>query len=80
MARPERRPEPTCCQPRSSPRPAVGAGGARGDAEENSGSRVGESSAGSWGLPGQQRSSLPAEEKTVGLKGDGGREPGAGGN
>jgi hypothetical protein len=32
------------------------------------------------GLLGQQRSSLSAEEKTVGLKGDGGREPGTGGN
>jgi hypothetical protein len=56
--------------------PAAGVGGARGKAEENSDSRIGESSAGSWRLPGQQRSSLSAEEKTIGLKGDGGREPG----
>jgi hypothetical protein len=35
--------------------------------------------AGSRGLREQQRRSLSAGEKTVGLKGDGGREPGAGG-
>jgi hypothetical protein len=60
-------------------RPAAGAEGARGKAEENSGSIAGESTAGSWGLREQQRSSLSAEEKIVGLKGDGGSEPGAGG-
>jgi hypothetical protein len=37
-----------------------------------------ETFAGSWELPEQRRSRLSADEKTVGLKGDGGREPGAG--
>jgi hypothetical protein len=35
--------------------------------------------AGFWELRELRRSRLAAEEKTVGLKGDGGREPGAGG-
>jgi hypothetical protein len=34
---------------------------------------------GAWGLREQQRSSLSAEKKTIGLKGDGGRELGTDG-
>jgi hypothetical protein len=79
MARTERRPEPTSCQPSSSPRPAAGAWGAWGGAEESSGNCDEGLSVGSRGLREQQRSSLSAEENTVGLKGDGGREPGTGG-
>jgi hypothetical protein len=55
------------------------AGGARGEAEESSGNSTSETSARSWGLRKQQRSSLSAEEKIVGLKGDGGSEVGVGG-
>jgi hypothetical protein len=76
--RPERRPEPTSCQPPSPSKPEAGARGARGLAEGSSANSAGESSAEARGLW-EQRCSLSAEEKNVGLKGDGGRDPGGGG-
>nr|XP_051227487.1 uncharacterized protein LOC127345094 isoform X1 [Lolium perenne] len=72
-ARPERRPAPTCCQPSSSHGRARAAGG---EAQGGSGSCVFTAGAGGHR---ELRSSLCAEEKTVGLNGEGGRAPGGGG-